>query len=106
MASIAAACFPDRPERNGVAPGAQLVSIGIGDIRLGSMETGTALVRAVVKLLETGCHVINMSYGEHAHWLGGYARRSCPLILLGRAKSWGEKGFLSRSTNKWYPAHM
>lgn len=71
VASITAACFPDCPDRNGVAPGAQLVSVGIGDVRLGSMETGTALVRAVIRVLEAGCQVINMSYGEHAHWVGG-----------------------------------
>jgi tripeptidyl-peptidase-2 len=70
VASIAAGYFPDNPALNGVAPGAQVISLSIGDGRLGSMETGTAISRAAA-FIQRNSHrisVINMSYGEHAHW--------------------------------------
>ncbi|XP_063705475.1 tripeptidyl-peptidase 2 [Culicoides brevitarsis] len=73
VASIASGYHPEDPNMNGIAPAAKIVSLGIGEGRLGSMETGTAIVRAIIKVMEL-CEagrkvdVINMSYGEHAHW--------------------------------------
>ena len=64
VAGIVAAHFEDQPELNGIAPGAQIVSVKIGDTRLDGMETGSALVKGVQAALELDCDLINMSYGE------------------------------------------
>lgn len=47
VAHIAAAHYPDEPEKSGLAPGAKVIAMTIGDGRLGSMETGQGLTRAV-----------------------------------------------------------
>ncbi|KAJ2385710.1 hypothetical protein H4S02_004202 [Coemansia sp. RSA 2611] len=64
VAGIVAAWHADDAAACGVAPGAQLVSLTIGDHRAGSMETGTGLARAAAAIVEHGARVANMSYGE------------------------------------------
>ena len=64
VAAITAAFHEPDSELNGVAPGAQLVSLKIGDTRLGSMETGRGLLRALNELVRLKVDVANISYGE------------------------------------------
>ncbi|PXF42650.1 Tripeptidyl-peptidase 2 [Gracilariopsis chorda] len=51
VAGILAAHFPDAPHLNGLAPGAKIVSLKIGDSRLSSMETHQGAMRALAYVL-------------------------------------------------------
>ena len=64
VAGIVSAFYPNQPELNGVAPGAQIVSVKIGHPHLHGMETGTGLIRGLNAVLRNKCDLINMSYGE------------------------------------------
>ncbi|CAF3801202.1 unnamed protein product [Adineta steineri] len=64
VGAISAAYFGDSCEENGIAPGAQLLSISIGDHRLSTMETVPSLVRAIKYCIDYKVDIINLSYGE------------------------------------------
>ncbi len=64
VAGIVAAHFPDDPALNGIAPGARIVSVKIGDNRLDGMETGHALRRAIAVARAHKVDLVNMSFGE------------------------------------------
>ncbi|KAI8610768.1 hypothetical protein BC830DRAFT_1144258 [Chytriomyces sp. MP71] len=67
VACIAAAHFPDNESGfDGVAPGAEVISLKIGDGRVGGAETTQSLVRAALELTKLKVDVVNVSYGEFA----------------------------------------
>uniref|UniRef100_A0A914R9R9 Peptidase S8/S53 domain-containing protein n=1 Tax=Panagrolaimus davidi TaxID=227884 RepID=A0A914R9R9_9BILA len=67
VAHIAAGHFQDDPKKNGLAPGAQIVSLCIGDLRKGTCLTEQALLRALEICRQLRVDVINFSYGASAN---------------------------------------
>ncbi|CAD5205459.1 unnamed protein product [Bursaphelenchus okinawaensis] len=63
-AHIAAAYYPDQPECSGLAPGAQIVSIVIGDHRNKGRSLGQSVSRAINYCAEIGVDLVNFSYGS------------------------------------------
>ena len=63
VAGMVAAHVPGKPELNGVAPGAQIVAVKIGDPRAGTSSMGTGSERGLVAVQRNRCDLINMSYG-------------------------------------------
>ncbi|MEO1584790.1 MAG: S8 family serine peptidase [Planctomycetota bacterium] len=66
VAGTVAAHFPDQPELNGMAPGAQIVGVKIGDTRLGSSSVNVGFIRGVTAVIDNDADMINMSYGGPA----------------------------------------
>lgn len=64
VAGIVGAHFVGQPDKCGVAPGAQIVSLKIGDNRLDGMETTQSLVRAMNEIVNRDIHLVNLSFGE------------------------------------------
>ncbi len=63
VASIAAGYDPADPARNGVAPGARILSVQIGDVRVGSSAYGIGERRALAAAASYGVDVTNISFG-------------------------------------------
>ncbi|KAL5963302.1 Tripeptidyl-peptidase 2 [Taenia solium] len=58
--------LPEEVSQNGVAPGAQIVSIKIADTHLLGMETNTSLLCALNWTTKLKCDIVNYSFGEKA----------------------------------------
>lgn len=71
VASIASSNFPDAPERNGIAPGAQILSIKIGDLRVGGGSYGPSERRAIATAARYGVDIMNASWGGSSVYQDG-----------------------------------
>ncbi len=71
VASIAAGHDPSDPSRNGIAPGVQIISIKIGDVRIGGGSTGFASIRATAACARFGVDLINVSWGGSSRYMDG-----------------------------------
>ena len=71
VASIASAHFPKESHRDGVAPGAKILSIKIGDTRLGGSSSGLGEMRGVAACAQYGADLMNASWGGASQYQDG-----------------------------------
>jgi tripeptidyl-peptidase II len=96
VAGIAAANHPsddpvEKQQKDGAAPGAQVLACKIGDNRVSTTETGTGLIRALIAAKKHNCHVINLSYGEPAWQSSGRVKQ----VFDDAVHKWGMTIFTS-----------
>ncbi len=82
VASITASNFPDEPGRNGVAPGAQILSIKIGDVRVGGGSYGPSERRAIATAARYGVDIVNASWGGSSVYQDGGDHNAMSYKLL------------------------
>ena len=56
---------------NGIAPGVELVAIKIGDGKYGAATSGFSIAKALDYAVESGCQVVNMSFGGPSFFADG-----------------------------------
>ena len=93
VAAIAAAHFPDAPHRNGIAPGAQILSVKIGDIRYGGSSSGQGEMRGVAACSQYGADIMNASWGGSTDYQDGGSFLSQLYNLL--VEKYGVTAFVS-----------
>jgi len=93
VAGIAAANFPGEPARNGIAPGARILSVKIGDTRLGSSADGTGYLRALAACAQYRVDLMNMSFGGPGDYQNGNDRAN--RIIRRLVQDYGVTAFLS-----------
>lgn len=71
VASIASAHFSKEPHRDGVAPGARILSIKIGDTRLGGSSSGLGEMRGVAACAQYKVDLMNASWGGASQYQDG-----------------------------------
>lgn len=97
VAAIAAANFPDEPQRNGIAPGAQILSITVGDVRLGGGGDGVGYFRAVASAAQYGVDIMNLSFGGGSTYQDGSSYS--PQLFDRLVRDYGVTAFASVGNN-------
>lgn len=71
VASIAAGHWPKEPGRDGIAPGARILSVKIGDIRAGGGSYNTSELRALALSAQRRVDLVNASWGGRSVYQDG-----------------------------------
>lgn len=71
VAAIAAAHFPDEPERNGIAPGTRILSVRMGDVRMFGSSNYFGEIRATASAAQYGVDIMNASWGGDSAYQDG-----------------------------------
>jgi len=71
VAAIAAAHVPKEPGRDGIAPGARILSIKIGDIRANGSSYNTSELRALAVSAQYRVDIVNASWGGRTLYQDG-----------------------------------